>query len=242
MIKIDFILKSSRPPFSFLIAALGLCVVTQFMHKAHQLWEKGTCAFLTALTSCWVSTEITSCRTPCYWKQDLTFSPCLVTSSAVFSWKHPNWSDYLIGYLLLWSPTRLLFKYNSYRVLVMLRIAGKSALLPLGTPQGKPMFLFSREKELRGLNPISASFQLCNLGQVLTTLEISVLIRNMKPISRTYSSSWGTEWTTADKAPSPGPGVRGECRPPCAIISVPPLRGCESVQRFWVAGRPTSSC
>ena len=35
------------PPFSFWIATLGLCMVAQFMHKAHQLREKGTGGFLT---------------------------------------------------------------------------------------------------------------------------------------------------------------------------------------------------
>lgn len=64
----------------------------------------------------------------------------------------------------------------------------------------------------------------------------------MKRITRTYSSSWGVEWTTADKASSTVPGVRGEPSPRCAIISVPHLRGYESVQWFWVAGRLTNSC
>ena len=64
----------------------------------------------------------------------------------------------------------------------------------------------------------------------------------MKPITRTYSSSWGVEWTNAYKVPRTVPGMQGELSPCCAVASVPHLQGCESVQWFWVAGRPTSSC
>lgn len=102
------------------------------------------------------------------------------------------------------------------------------------------MFLFSREKELKGRILSQLLSSLCNLGQVLTTLDLNVFICNMKRITRTYSSSWRVEWTTADRRPAPGAGVRGQS-PLCYYLSSPPA-GYESVQRFWVAGRLTSSC